>query len=167
MSEHHYAVTTTWTGNRGTGTSAYRAYGREHEISAPGKPPIPGSSDPAFRGDAGRWNPEEMLVSALSTCHMLWYLHLAAEAGVVVVAYEDRAEGTMAEHPVTGGHFTRVVLHPRVTISAGDPAVADDAEAQVGRAGGGIQCSPHAGPKRGWLGIESRTTDHVLRAVAG
>lgn len=122
--EHRYGVTVTWTGNRGSGTSSYRAYGRDHEITAGTKPPIPGSSDANFRGDASRWNPEDLLVSSLSTCHMLWYLHLAAEAGVVVVGYEDRAEGTMVEHPVTGGHFTGVTLHPRVTIAAGDPAVA-------------------------------------------
>ncbi len=121
---HRYPVNVTWTGNRGSGTSSYRAYGREHEITAGSKPPIPGSSDPAFRGDPGRWNPEEMLVSTLSTCHMLWYLHLAAEAGVVVVGYADAAEGLMAEHPVSGGAFTGVTLRPRVTISAGDPAVA-------------------------------------------
>ncbi len=90
MNEHTYDIQVTWTGNLGQGTSSYRAYEREHEITASGKPAIPGSSDPAFRGDRTRYNPEDLLVASLSACHMLWYLHLAAEAGVVVVDYADR-----------------------------------------------------------------------------
>lgn len=120
---HHYATTVTWTGNRGEGTRSYRGYGRDHVIEAAGKPPIEGSSDPAFRGDAACWNPEETLVASLSACHMLWYLHVAATAGIVVTAYTDAAEGTMAEDADGGGHFTAVTLRPRVTIAAGgDPA---------------------------------------------
>ena len=95
--QHDYAVTVTWTGNRGRGTADYRAYERAHEISAPGKPAIPGSSDPSFRGDARRYNPEELPVAAVSSCHMLWYLHLCADAGVRVLAYTDKARGTMVE----------------------------------------------------------------------
>ena len=117
---HHYTVTVTWTGNRGTGTSGYRDYARDHDIAAAGKPPIPGSSDPAFRGDPARWNPEEMLVASVSTCHQLWYLHLASEAGIRVVAYEDRPVGRMVEDPNGSGHFTGVTLRPIVTIAAGD-----------------------------------------------
>ncbi len=119
---HHYQASIEWTGNRGSGTANYRAYGREHVIRMDGKPDIRGSSDPAFRGDADRHNPEEMLVAALSTCHMLWYLHLAAEAGVVVTAYIDRATGTMAEDAVRGGYFTEAIVHPRVTITAASNA---------------------------------------------
>ena len=104
--EHHYAVTVDWTGNKGTGTSAYAAYARAHEIRIAGKPPIPGSSDPSFRGDPARYNPEELLVASLSTCHMLWYLHLCSVAGIVVTAYVDRAEGTMIEEADGGGQFT-------------------------------------------------------------
>jgi organic hydroperoxide reductase OsmC/OhrA len=119
--EHRYEIAVEWTGNTGTGTSAYRAYERRHEITAPGtgKPPLPGSSDPAFRGDPARWNPEELLVAALSACHQLWYLHLCATAGVVVVGYVDRAEGIMAEDPAGGGRFLRAVLRPVVTVSTG------------------------------------------------
>ena len=80
-----------WTGDRGVGTASYTAYARDHEITAPGKPAIAGSSDPRFRGDATRWNPEELLLGAISACHQLWYLHLCAEAGVVVTAYVDDA----------------------------------------------------------------------------
>lgn len=122
---HTYAAQIEWTGNRGSGTSAYRAYGREHVIRMDGKPEILGSADPAFRGNADRHNPEEMLIAAISTCHMLWYLHLAAEAGVVVTHYTDRAQGTMAEDDARGGYFTEAVLHPQVTVTAtSDPALA-------------------------------------------
>jgi len=93
-------------------------------IEAEGKPAIAGSSDPHFRGDRSRWNPEELLVASLSACHQLWYLHLCAEAGVVVVAYDDRAEGVMVERPDGSGAFARVVLHPRVTIRSGDAQLA-------------------------------------------
>jgi organic hydroperoxide reductase OsmC/OhrA len=119
--EHRYQVALEWTGNTGTGTAGYRTYERRHEIGAPGspKPRIPGSSDPAFRGDAARWNPEELLVASLSACHQLWYLHLCADAGVVVTAYLDRAEGTMVEEASGAGQFTRVVLRPVVTLAAG------------------------------------------------
>lgn len=117
--EHHYAVTVTWTGNQGTGTSGYRAYTRDHLISAGDKPAIAGSSDPSFRGDPTRWNPEDLLVASLSACHKLWYLGLCAAAGVVVTAYEDQAEGWMAEAAGGEGEFTRVLLRPRVTLAPG------------------------------------------------
>ena len=117
--EHRYAVSVTWTGNLGSGTSGYRDYSRDYEISAEGKPGINGSSDPAFRGDRSRWNPEELLLASLSACHKLWYLHLAAEAGIVVTGYSDRAEGVMETSPAGSGRFKRVVLHPVVTVTAG------------------------------------------------
>jgi organic hydroperoxide reductase OsmC/OhrA len=121
---HAYQITTTWTGNTGAGTSGYRAYERAHEISAAGKPVIAGSSDPNFRGDAARYNPEDLLVASLSACHMLWYLHLCADNGIVVTAYEDHAQGTMVETENTGGHFTEIVLRPVVTITTGDSELA-------------------------------------------
>ena len=115
--QHHYRVDVEWTGNRGTGTDGYRNYSRDHVIRVAGKPELAGSSDPTFRGDASRHNPEDMLVTALSTCHMLSYLHMATVAGVVVTAYVDAAEGTMATEG-DGGRFIEVVLRPVVTISA-------------------------------------------------
>ena len=117
--EHSYAVNVRWTGNLGQGTSSYRAYKRDHEISAPGKPLVVASSDPAFRGDQSRYNPEELLVASLSSCHMLSYLHLCAVAGIVVTDYQDEAKGTMAETDSGGGHFTEVVLQPAVKVAAG------------------------------------------------
>ncbi|WP_416795995.1 OsmC family protein [Ciceribacter azotifigens] len=117
---HEYSTTVTWIGNRGTGTSGYRDYSRDHVIAAGAKPDIPGSADPAFRGDAERWNPEDLLVASVSACHKLWYLHLCAVNGVVVTAYEDHAEGQMVTEEDGSGRFTEVVLRPRVTISSGD-----------------------------------------------
>jgi organic hydroperoxide reductase OsmC/OhrA len=122
MKQHNYSVRMRWTGNDGQGTQTYRAYRRDHVIQCDGKPEIPGSSDPAFRGDPARYNPEELLVSALSSCHMLAYLHLCAVNGVVVTAYEDAASGTMEERPDGSGAFISVVLHPRVTITAASDA---------------------------------------------
>ena len=119
--KHRYDVALSWTGNRGTGTSGYRDYSRDHQISADGRPVIEGSSDPVFRGDKTRWNPELALVAALSECHMLSYLHVCATAGVVVTGYEDDAYGIMEETDGGGGHFTEVVLRPRVTVA--DPAM--------------------------------------------
>lgn len=108
-----------WTGNSGQGTATYQSYGRQHEINGPGKATtIDGSSDAHFRGNAERYNPEELLVAALSSCHMLAYLHLCAVGGVVVTAYEDEATGEMVEDPDGGGHLTGVVLRPRVTVTA-------------------------------------------------
>lgn len=115
--EHHYVLTTKWTGNKGEGTSNYRSYDRDHVLAADNKPDIPGSSDPSFRGDKTRYNPEELLVASLSSCHMLWYLHLCSEAGVVVVDYTDRATGTMVETADGGGHFSNVTLYPNVVVA--------------------------------------------------
>ncbi|MCY0386276.1 OsmC family protein [Robbsia sp. Bb-Pol-6] len=117
--EHTYDVSVQWTGNQGSGTSGYSHYGRDHVIRAAGKPDVPGSSDPVFRGDAGRWNPEELLVAAAAACHKLWYLHLCAEAGIVVLAYVDHAIGTMVEGPQSGA-FAGITLRPQVTLRVGD-----------------------------------------------
>ena len=128
--DHSYAVRVEWQGNLGTGTSGYRDYGRDLLITAEGNAPIDGSADKPFRGSAERWNPEELLLAALAQCHMLSYLHVATKNGVVVTGYEDDAVGTM-EQVGDGGHFTSVTLRPVVTISAGDPAVAEHIHAEA------------------------------------
>ena len=124
---HSYRVSVTWTGNRGSGTAGYRAYGRDHDVavdtadgpaSGPAPAPIAGSADPVFRGDRGRWNPEQLLTAALSQCHMLAYLHLCADAGVVVTSYTDHAVATMTEDASGGGRFTEAILRPRVTVGS-------------------------------------------------
>ncbi len=117
--QHHYHATITWTGNQGSGTSSYRAYSRDHEISAPGKPVILASSDPAFHGDPARYNPEDLLVASLSECHMLWYLSLCARNRVIVLDYRDNALGTMEESADGGGKFVEVILHPVITLTPG------------------------------------------------
>lgn len=115
--EHRYRTKLEWTGNTGKGTTDYRSYKRDHEITSPGKTVILGSSDPNFRGDPTRYNPEELLVSSLSACHMLWYLHLCADAGIVVESYEDEAEGIMELSADGGGRFVRVTLRPHVCVA--------------------------------------------------
>ena len=114
---HNYTATIEWTGNRGQGTASYRAYGRDHCIVIEGKPVLHGSADPVFRGEAAKHNPEDLLVASLSACHMLWYLHLCADAGIIVSAYKDDAAGTMTMAPDGKIRFTSVILHPRVTIT--------------------------------------------------
>ena len=119
--EHSYRVKTVWSGAAEGPARDYESYSREHRVEIPGKPPILGSADAVFRGDPARHNPEDLLVAALSACHMLWYLHLCAVKGVVVTAYEDKAEGTMVEASGPSGprgRMTEVVLHPRLTITA-------------------------------------------------
>jgi organic hydroperoxide reductase OsmC/OhrA len=130
---HRYTTHTSWIGNLGSGTSAYNSYRRDHDITASGKTmSIPGSSDPHFRGSAERYSPEELLVAALSSCHMLWMLHLCAASGIVVTGYSDEAEGLMNENPDGSGEFISVTLHPRITIT--DPALIDHAVALNRRA---------------------------------
>jgi len=123
MTSHTYQVRVDWTGNDGAGTRSYRSYRRDHVISAAAKPPISGSSDPAFRGDPARYSPEELLVASLSSCHMLWYLHLCAVNDVIVTHYRDEPVGHLQEGAGGAGAFVRVVLQPAVDIATGsDPA---------------------------------------------
>ena len=130
--EHHYETTIEWLGNRGTGTSGYRDYGRELLLTAEGKHPIEGSADRTFHGNADRWNPEDLMVAALSQCHMLSYLHVAVRCGVVVTAYTDTASGTMEQTDDGGGRFTSVTLRPVVTVaSAGMVDVAMEAHQEA------------------------------------
>jgi organic hydroperoxide reductase OsmC/OhrA len=117
---HKYETRSVWTGDRGQGTADYRGYDRTYDTTTAGRPAIAGSSDPAFRGDQDRWNPELLLVAALSQCHMLSYLHRCAAGGVVVTGYEDTAEGVMVETPDGGGHFEDVVLRPLVTVASAE-----------------------------------------------
>ena len=115
--KHQYVTTLKWTGNKGEGTKTYTAYDRDYIWLADNKAPLEGSADPAFRGDATKYNPEELLLASLSGCHMLSYLHLCAVAGVVVTNYVDQATGIMEETADGGGHYTEVTLHPVVTVT--------------------------------------------------
>ena len=116
--KHTYNLDIQWTGNKGTGTSSYSAYERSHTILAEGKNEIAASSDPAFRGDKTKHNPEDLFIASISSCHMLSYLHVCAVAGIVVVDYYDHATGIMEETPDGGGRFTEVTLNPVVTVTA-------------------------------------------------
>ena len=115
--QHHYRLTVTWTGNTGTGTSGYRDYERSHTITAEHKAELEASSDTPFRGDKTKYNPEDFLLASLSGCHMLWFLHLCADQGIIVTDYVDNPTGTLDE---TAGRFTEATLHPMVIIT--DPA---------------------------------------------
>ena len=118
MKAHQYNLALKWTGNKGTGTSAYKAYDRDYTIAINQKPDLLGSSDPNFNGDPARHNPEELLVASISSCHMLWYLHLCAEAGVVITDYTDQATGIMTETANGGGHFINITLYPVVIVAS-------------------------------------------------
>jgi organic hydroperoxide reductase OsmC/OhrA len=115
--EHQYQLNITWTGNTGSGTFDYRSYERSHIITAKNKPEIFASSDSAFRGDSARYNPEELLVASISSCHMLWFLHLCSQNQIVVIDYIDNPTGTMVENPDGSGHFKEVILRPVVKVS--------------------------------------------------
>lgn len=124
LDEHRYAVTVRWTGNRGEGTATYRGYSRDHDIEIPGLPVLKGSADPTFHGDRTRYNPEQLLLTALSQCHMLSFLHVAVKHGVVVTAYQDRAEAVMRTNRDGSGQFESATLRPEVTVAAAvDPAL--------------------------------------------
>ena len=126
MATHDYSSRIVWTGNTGEGTRSYRGYARTWEITVPGKPVVPCSNDPLLGGDPGKLNPEDLLLSALSACHMLWYLHYAAEAGIVVMRYEDTPVGRGEIGPGGAGRFTAVELRPVVALARGcDLAVAE------------------------------------------
>lgn len=114
--DHHYNVTISWTGNKGTGTSDYKSYERSHSILIDGKEELLASSDAPFRGDVSKHNPEDMLVSAISSCHMLWYLHLCADAAVIVLEYSDNASGTLTLPDNGNGHFSEITLNPKVVV---------------------------------------------------
>ena len=116
---HDYRAAVIWTGNLGEGTASYAAYSRDHDVTGQAKPTIPGTADPAFRGDPTRWNPEELLVASLSQCHMLEFLAQAARAGAVVTRYVDEPSGTMVEAG-DGGSFVEVILRPRATVAHDD-----------------------------------------------
>lgn len=115
--QHHYKVKIEWTGNNGLGTENYEVYSRSHTVSVNGKPQLECSSDTPFRGDAGKYNPEDFFVSAIASCHMLWYLHLCADNGIVVHAYDDDVQGLLIASSDKPGHFDSVTLSPRVAVA--------------------------------------------------
>ena len=124
---HSYTSHILWTGNRGQGTAGYRAYDRTWNIAVPGKPVVACSNDPLLGGDPGKMNPEDLLLSALSACHMLWYLHYAADAGIVVTGYEDNPEGVGEVGRGGAGRFVSATLRPRITVKAGADLIAAEA----------------------------------------
>ncbi len=132
MAQHTYTAGIEWTGNRGSGTSSYKAYDRTWDMAAPGKPVVHCSNDPLLGGDPALHNPETLLISALSACHMLWYLHLAAVAGIVVTDYRDAPEAVGESLPDGSGRFLSALLKPRITLARGsDPDRADAIHGEI------------------------------------
>jgi organic hydroperoxide reductase OsmC/OhrA len=117
--EHLYETTLVWTGASAGSTTSYQSYSREYRVEFPGKPPLTGSADPTFLGDAKLHNPEDLLLAALSACHMLSYLALCAREKLLVRSYRDEAIGTMA---IKDGkmRFVSVLLRPHVIIAEPD-----------------------------------------------
>jgi organic hydroperoxide reductase OsmC/OhrA len=126
--EHVFECRLDWTGAANGAVKDYASYSREVRVEIAGKPALRASAAEVFRGDASLWNPEDMLVASLSTCHCLSYLALAARAGIPVTAYEDDARGTM-DLVDKVMRFTRVLLRPKVTLAAGAEAHVDKARA--------------------------------------
>ncbi len=125
--QHEYTSRVVWTGNRGEGTAHYRAYDRTWNVETPGKPVIPCSNDPLLGGDPTLHNPEDMLLSALSACHMLWYLHLAANAKITVVSYTDNSVAIGETERNGASRFLSATLRPHIVLKAGDDAAKADA----------------------------------------
>lgn len=129
---HDFTAKLRWTGNKGTGTSAYRAYTRNWTLESAGKPAIACSNDPLLGGDPALYNPEDMLIAALSSCHMLWFLHLASDAGLIVHSYEDTPIGTGECLPDGTGRFIRALLQPRIGLIPGsDTKLADEVHGRI------------------------------------
>lgn len=134
LSQHEYRVDLEWTGNRGTGTESYRSYGRDHVLRASGLPDLPGTADPTFHGDRDRWNPEQLLLAALSQCHMHSYLHVAVTHGVNITGYTDEAMGTLRLNRDNSGEFTQVILRPTIYLAdESQRELADSLHAQANR----------------------------------
>jgi len=125
--QHDYTARVEWTGNRGEGTRTYRGYDRSWEVATPGKPVIRCSNDPLLGGDPTLPNPEDLLLASLSACHMLWYLHLASEAGIVVGSYRDDPIGVGETSPNGAGRFLRATLKPRISVREGTDLLEADA----------------------------------------
>jgi organic hydroperoxide reductase OsmC/OhrA len=127
MAEHEYSARVVWTGNRGTGTRDYKGYARTWNVETPGKPVIPCSNDPLLGGDPTLHNPEDMLIAALSACHMLWFLHLASDAGVIVTGYEDDPLATGETDATGASRFLHATLRPRISVAQGTDLKGADA----------------------------------------
>ncbi len=127
MTHHHsFHSRVQWTGNTGQGNATYKGYDRTWQVTTDGKPLIQCSNDPLLGGDPTLHNPEDMLINAVAACHMLWYLHLSFDAGVLVTGYQDTPEGIGESEPSGAGRFIKAILRPQITLGAGmDPAKAD------------------------------------------
>ncbi|HEX4044742.1 MAG TPA: OsmC family protein [Gammaproteobacteria bacterium] len=114
---HPYQVVVSWSGARHGTTTSYTAYSREFTISNKGKQDILGSADKMFRGDPNLYNPEDLFISTIASCHLLWYLHLCAEKSIHIMSYIDEASGHLKINADGSGQFNEITLHPQVIIA--------------------------------------------------
>ncbi|MUK00772.1 OsmC family peroxiredoxin [Vibrio cholerae] len=134
LQQHEYRARLRWTGNLGSGASGYRSYSRDHEIEVDGPGVLPGTADPTFHGSRDRWNPEQLLLTAVAQCHMLSYLHVAVKAGLVVTGYGDSASGSLRLNRDGSGEFTGILLRPKVELAdAEQTELADSLHAEAHR----------------------------------
>lgn len=134
MAQHDYTARVVWTGNRGQGTASYKGYDRTWNVETPGKPLIHCSNDPLLGGDPTLHNPEDMLIAALSACHMLWYLHLASNAGIAVHDYRDDPLAIGETDSTGASRFLSATLRPQITVPEGtDVAEADAIHHEIGK----------------------------------
>jgi organic hydroperoxide reductase OsmC/OhrA len=120
MKHHQYKLKIEWTGNNGNGTEKYDKYRRDFTIHFENKAPVFASADSIFRGDPSKLNPEEMLLSAISSCHMLWFLHECADHGIKLIEYTDTPEAVLEIVPGNGGRFTEATLTPEIVLESFD-----------------------------------------------
>jgi organic hydroperoxide reductase OsmC/OhrA len=118
VAEAHYYSKLVWSGAALGATKSVEAYSREFRAEINGKSALLGSADPAFHGDPALHNPEDLLMVALSACHMLSYLAVCAHAGILVASYEDSAVGTLARRDGRL-RFIDVLLRPKVMLGDG------------------------------------------------
>ena len=117
MKIHKFETQVQWTGNLGAGTKTYTSYSRDHAIFGKDKKEVIGaSSDPIFRGDKSKYNPEELFLASIASCHMLWYLHLCADQGITVTNYKDSPIAELLLSEDGSGKIENIILQPQILI---------------------------------------------------
>ncbi|MEO8535864.1 MAG: OsmC family protein [Flavobacterium sp.] len=118
--KHTFKATANWTSKQNPEDSTKRFYSKSHKISIEGKPVLNVSAAKAFKGDPELYNPEDLLLSSLVSCHMMSYLYVCSQNGIEVLKYLDNAEATLEVNPDGSGRFTEVRLNPKVVIADSD-----------------------------------------------
>lgn len=117
---HLFKATLNWSSNKKQEETISKFYNKSHQIKIEGKPVLDISAAKAFKGDPSLYNPEDLLLSSLVSCHMMSYLYVCSQNGIEVLEYSDNAEATLEVSPDGSGRFTEVRLKPKVKISNPD-----------------------------------------------